>query len=171
MGTVFTNDGEKMFVWEKRGVVYVATRNAQQLYDRQETQVLNITSEVGNWADHGLMSMALDPNFSGTTGGYIYLLYVVDRRFLLSDNSIPADQGFDATIGRITRYKVINSGGLLIIDPSPAERKVLLGETPGTGIPILHDSHGLGSIIFAEDGTLLGILSRSDVMRFLQMRS
>jgi glucose/arabinose dehydrogenase len=32
---------------------------------------------------------------------------------------------------------------------------VLLGESANTGFPILYTSHGLGSLVFGEDGTLL----------------
>ncbi len=58
-----------------------------------------------------------------------------------------------ATIGRITRFTTSTSGGNLVA--SAASRKVLLGETKSTGIPILHESHGTGSLAFAADGTLL----------------
>jgi hypothetical protein len=160
MGTVFTESGQKMFVWEKKGIVYVCNRNAQQLYNRQNTPVLNIEQEVGNWHDQGLMSIALDPNFTDNGGGYIYLLYMVDRHHLMNfgtPNYNPSANDYNsATIGRVTRYKVITNGnGEMIIDPSPAERKILIGETRQTGVPQLHDSHGLGTLIFAADGTLL----------------
>ncbi len=113
---------------------------------------MDISAEVGNWGDHGLMGFALDPEFNAN--GLIYLLYVVDRRVLMNDNTIDADQGFNATIGRITRYATnTNASQELVTDLST--RVVLLGETRQTGIPILHDSHGLGTLAFAADGTLL----------------
>jgi glucose/arabinose dehydrogenase len=34
-------------------------------------------------------------------------------------------------------------------------RKILLGESKTNGFPILHESHGIGSLVFASDGTLL----------------
>ncbi len=115
--------------------------------------------EVGNWDDHGLTGFALDPNFD--TNGLIYLLYVVDRRFLMNDNT-PVDQGAVATIGRVTRYQTVNSGGNPVADLST--RTILLGETKSTGIPVLHDSHGMGSLVFAPDGTLL--LSAGDAATY-----
>src|SRR5690606_11667810 len=36
-----------------------------------------------------------------------------------------------------------------------ATRKVLLGESASTGVPILYESHGTGGLVFAQDGTLL----------------
>jgi glucose/arabinose dehydrogenase len=160
VGAQFTTDGLQLFVWEKGGKVYMCNRNGSGLYVKQEEPVLDISAEVLNWRDHGLLGFALDPNFAANR--LIYLLYAVDRRFLMEDNSISADGTGEltvaqrATIGRLTRYKtIINGNGNLVIDPNPAERVILLGETPSTGIPILFESHGVGTLVFASDGTLL----------------
>jgi glucose/arabinose dehydrogenase/PKD repeat protein len=153
IGAQFSTDGERLFVWEKGGRVYVCNRDAGGVYLKQTQVVLNISDEVCEWGDHGLTGFALDPNFANN--GYIYLFYVVDRRFLFNDNSIPVEQR-GATIGRVTRYKtIINGSGNLVIDPNPVERKILIGESPSTGIPQLHDSHSIGSLVFATDGTLM----------------
>src|SRR5688572_32443104 len=45
------------------------------------------------------------------------------------------------------------SGSNLVINPST--RFVLIGESKTTGMPILHHSHGTGTLAFAADGTLL----------------
>ena len=45
------------------------------------------------------------------------------------------------------------SGSNLVINPST--RLILIGESKTTGMPILHHSHGVGSLAFAADGTLL----------------
>ena len=65
----------------------------------------------------------------------------------------PASSSTGATIGRITRYKTTTSGSNTVADLST--RFILLGETRQTGICIMHDSHGLGTLAFAADGTLL----------------
>jgi len=155
VGATFTPDGLKMFVWEKGGRVYVLNRQANGTYTKQTTAVLNISEEVGDWRDFGLLGFTLDPNFS--SNGFIYCLYVVDRHYLMnfgtgSYNAATNDY-FKATIGRITRYTTSTSGGNLVANT--ASRKILLGETKSTGIPILHESHGTGSLAFAADGTLL----------------
>jgi len=147
-GLVFSPTGQ-MFVWERPGRVYVVENGV-----KQTQPLLDITEEVGSWHDHGLMSMALDPNFM--TNGYFYLLYVVDHYYLAnygtpSYNSSSNDY-FRATIGRITRYTARASDNFHSIDP--ASRFILLGETPQTGFPILYTSHGMGSLVFGEDGTL-----------------
>ena len=42
--------------------------------------VIDISEEVGDWRDYGMLGFALDPNFA--TNGLIYLLYVVDYHHL-----------------------------------------------------------------------------------------
>ncbi|MFM6926000.1 MAG: PQQ-dependent sugar dehydrogenase [Ferruginibacter sp.] len=154
VGAVFSKTGTKLFVWEKSGKVYVCNYSAGT-YTKQATPVLDISPEVGNWRDHGCLGFALDPNFD--VNGLIYLLYVVDRHHLLffgtGSYNAATNTYFAATIGRITRYKTITSGGNLVCDP--ASRTILVGETKSTGIPILHESHGVGTLAFAADGTLL----------------
>ena len=163
VGNTFNSSGTKLFVWEKGGKVFVCNWNpGTKIYDKQTTPVLDISDEVGNWRDHGLLGFALDPNY--TTNGLIYLLYVVDRYHLmyydsLSHGNTPNSYNaatniyYNVTIGRITRYKTIISGPNLVADP--ATRAVLVGETKKSGFPILHESHGVGSLQFAADGTLL----------------
>ena len=162
VGAAFSKDGEKIFVWEKAGMLYICNKSGSN-YVKQTTPVINLTAEVLNWRDHGLMGFALDPDYANN--GYIYLLYVVDRRFLMNDNSIVADEGHDATIARLTRYRVINSGGNLIADP--ASRTILIGESRFTGIPMVHEAHVVGCLAFAADGTLL--VSTGDAASYYTM--
>ena len=150
VGATFTSDGLKLFVWEKRGRVYVCNRSGSN-YSKQTTPVIDISAEVLNDRDFGLVGFALDPNFQAN--GYIYLLYVVDRRFLMNNGSTP-DEINEATIGRVTRYQTTTSqAGVITADMG--SRTILIGETPQTGLPILHQSHGVGTLAFAADGTLL----------------
>ena len=157
VGTVFSPDGQRLFVWEKDGRAYVCNRQANGNYAKQSQPVLNISDEVGGWRDFGMIGFALDPQFAGN--GFIYVLYVVDRHHLLTDGlasngyNSNTNQYFSATIGRVTRYTTTISGGNLVAIPS--SRKVLVGESRSTGMPILHESHGVGGLVFASDGTLL----------------
>ena len=156
VGAAFNKTGTKLFVWEKGGKVYVCKWNSNTLvYDKQATPVLNISHEVGNWRDFGLLGFTVDPNFD--VNGLIYLLYVVDRhhlkKFGTANYSYTTDDYYSATIGRITRYQTITSGTNLVADT--LTRAVLLGETASSGPPILYESHGIGSLAFAADGTLL----------------
>lgn len=119
-----------------------------------ESPVIDITEEVGFWADHGLISAALDPNFS--ENGYIYLLYNVDRHHLLyygSDEYDPEiDDEFKGGMGRITRYTLDLANFTSV---TPNSRQIILGESIGTGIPIAAQGHGAGALLFGEDGSLL----------------
>ena len=154
-GAAFSKDGQNLFVWQKGGKVYVCKRDANGNYLKQTQPVIDITNEVANWDAHGLVGFAADPNFA--TNGLIYLLYVVNRHHLLyfgtpSYNPLTDGSG-NATIGRVTRYKTITSGGNIVADHST--RFILIGETTSTVMPVLHHSHGVGSLAFAADGTLL----------------
>jgi glucose/arabinose dehydrogenase len=155
VGASFTPDGQKLFVWERGGKLYVCNRDGSGNYIKQATPVADISEEVANWDAHGMLGFALDPNFQ--TNGLIYLLYVVDRHHLLnfgtgSYNPNTTISG-QATIGRVTRYQTTTSGSNLVINP--ASRYILIGESKTTGMPILHHSHGVGTLAFAADGTLL----------------
>ncbi|RDC64211.1 PQQ-dependent sugar dehydrogenase [Adhaeribacter pallidiroseus] len=148
VGLTFNKDGSYMFVWEKGGKVWTVKNNQRKL-------MLDISEEVGDWRDFGLLGFTLDPNFS--TNGYIYLLYTVDRHYLLyygtSTYSPTANDYFKATIGRVTRYTAtLSTTGYAV---NKATRRVLLGVTKSSGIPTTHQSHGVGSLVFGADGTLL----------------
>ena len=111
--------------------------------DKQTTPVLDISEEVGDWRDHGLLGFTLDPDYD--VNNLIYLLYVVDRHYLLNfgtpQYSSTTNEYFAATIGRITRYKtIVNGSQQLVADNST--RTILLGESKSTGIPIVYESHG-----------------------------
>ena len=140
----------RMYVWERDGRVWIV-ENGEKL----SAPLLDIRDEVGGWRDFGLLGFALDPNF--LSNGYYYLLYVVDRHHLLYGGTPQYDptenEYFAATIGRITRYRANVATGFTTTIPS--SRFVLLGENVQDGPPILHESHGTGSLVFGDDGTLL----------------
>ena len=102
-----------------------------------------------------MLGFALDPNFR--VNGYIYVLYIVDRYYLFHFGipiTIPTPIEYNAaTIGRLTRYTCRPRDGFRSVDLT--SRLILIGETKQTGIPILSYTHGVGSLVFGEDGTLL----------------
>ncbi len=151
VGSTWDGNG-RSYVWEKAGRVWVIEDGVGL-----PQPLIDIRQEVGNWRDHGMLGFALDPNF--LVNGHIYLMYVVDRHHLMhfgtpAYNPVANDY-FDATIVRITRYTAI---GPAFNTVDPASRFVLLGESPQTGAPILHESHGAGSLAFGTDGTLLATI-------------
>ncbi|MGV6830006.1 MAG: PQQ-dependent sugar dehydrogenase, partial [bacterium] len=154
MGTQFNADGTKMFVWQKDGQVFVSNWDGTQ-YVQQVSPVVDLSEEVGNWRDFGMIDIELDPNFD--TNGYIYLSYMVDRHHLLyfgtPDYDANTDEYFNASITRLTRYTVNLTANPIVVDPN--SRLVLLGESISTGVPLLHQSHAGGDILFGDDGTIL----------------
>lgn len=146
-GITFAADGT-MFAWERAGRVWM-------LHDDEWFNVLDIRQEVGGWRDYGLLGFAIDRDF--LTNGRVYLMYVVDRHHLLNFGTPSYNPNsnayYNATIGRITRYTLdVDNDFHTVV---PGSRFILLGETKSTGVAILHESHGIGSLVFGSDGTLL----------------
>src|SRR5438034_4549256 len=131
VGITFESNGRK-YVWERTGKVWF-----QDPSDSSPSLMLNISEEGGTWEDHGMLGFALDPNFR--VNGYIYLLYVVDRYYLLNFGTPGYDPNLNqynaATIGRVTRYTCRSSDGFRSVDLT--SRLILVGETKQTGFPIL----------------------------------
>ncbi|MEM6378824.1 MAG: PQQ-dependent sugar dehydrogenase, partial [Bacteroidota bacterium] len=146
----FSEDNQ-LYIATKGGRIFVIDSSGAKV----DQPLIDISEEISNWGDHGLMDFALDPDF--TSNGYIYLLYAVDPHYLnfygtpnYSPDSTIID---DATIGRVARYQADPSTQFTTIIPE--SRKVLLGESWSTGIPLIYEFHGLGSLEAALDGTLL----------------
>jgi glucose/arabinose dehydrogenase len=150
MGLTFDETG-RMFVWEKAGKVFIVDTSGNKIPE----PLLDIHEEVGNWRDHGLLGFALDPEF--LNNGNYYLLYAVDRHYLLhygtSEYHPDSTTTHQASIGRVTRYTADASTNFQTT--IPGSRKVLIGEDITTGIPLYHESHGIGTLLFGEDGTLM----------------
>ncbi|MBK8497999.1 MAG: PQQ-dependent sugar dehydrogenase [Flavobacteriales bacterium] len=148
VGVTWDADG-RAYVWEKRGMVWIIQNGV-----RLPSPLIDISAEVGNWRDHGYLGFTLDPNF--LTNGRIYMMYAVDRHHLMNFGTGSYNAGtneyYAATIMRITRYTAIGPNFNTVDYNS---RYVLLGETRQTGIPLLHESHSTGSLMFGTDGTLL----------------
>ncbi len=118
--------------------------------------LLDISEEVGDWNDHGLHGFVYDPRY--VQNGFVYAYYVVDKHHLdffgTPQYDPAANEFFVDTIGRIVRYSVLDpSDPFTQVDYN--SRKVLLGETKFDGVPICAASHGIGSLLFGSDGSLL----------------
>ena len=149
VGIAFDENG-RMYVWEKGGKVWTVENGV-----KSAMPLIDISEEVGNWRDFGLVGFALDPNF--LNNGYLYLWYVVDRHHLMNfgtpNYNATTSIEKEATIARLTRYTATAGDNFTSVDYN--SRKILIGETKSAGPPILHESHGVGQIIFGTDGTLL----------------
>jgi glucose/arabinose dehydrogenase len=173
VGLTFASDG-RMFVWEKAGKVWLYQNGVPF-----NAPLIDLSSEVTTWHDHGLLGFALDPNFNNN--GYIYLLYAVDWGYLVSQENengqiypygdpveCPAPGGcIHDTIGRLIRYRCNTPATNPVVET--ASRTILIGHWKTRrngqgalapphitdGIAITAESHGVGSLMFATDGTLL----------------
>lgn len=148
VGAAFAPDG-RIFVWEKPGRVWTVENGV-----KSATPILDISDEVRNFGDYGMLGMALDPAFA--QNGRVYLLYAVDY-YDLVNMGLPGynpagSQSQRDSIGRITRYTLDASTGFHSV--VPGSRKVLLGESPSTGFPLIYQSHGIGTLAFGIDGSL-----------------
>lgn len=152
VGLCFADDGT-LFLLEKPGVVRVLSDAGSQ----QPLPFLDLSAEVNNDWDRGLLGIALHPGFvpDGGATSWVYLLYTVSP-------VPPADNGFNQnnkySFSRLTRWRAVTNGASIVADL--ASRQVLLGnQLPDGSVPdaiaSLHNSHSNGSLRFADDGTLL----------------
>ncbi|PHN00961.1 PQQ-dependent sugar dehydrogenase [Flavilitoribacter nigricans] len=149
-GVTFDDNG-RAYVWEKAGRIQMIDTLGKPF----PAPLLDISEEVSNWKDHGLMGFCLDHDF--LENGYIYLLYALDRHYY-DHYGTPAYHPDSSvlhqpTIGRVSRFTADPATAFTTI--IEGSKKVLLGETIGNGIPLLYAYHGLGSLIMATDRTLL----------------
>lgn len=133
-GLVFAPDG-RLFVSEVSGRVRIV-ENGVVL----PTPFINLQTEVLAYSHLGLIGIALDPDFANNR--YVYLLYTVKT---CGNNCV-------YSFGRLVRYTGTEESNGSIADPK--SRLVLIGETHQDGIPICSSSHTVGSLRWANDGTL-----------------
>ena len=136
VGIAFAPD-DRIFVAEKKGKVYVID-NGQKISE----PFIDLESEVLSKHDQGLLGIAVDPNFEKNR--WVYLLYVVDPTGGRDDDRF--------AFSRLTRYKA-RSENLNQADKN--SRQVLLGKDWRDGFIACSDQHLIGSLRFAQDGTLL----------------
>ena len=142
---------DDFITWTKQGQVWRWHAGAFG-----SSPLLDITEEVANWSEHGLHGFVRDPDYA--TNGYVYLCYDVDRyhvdNFGTPGYDPTASLFFTETIARVTRFTALDPA-----DPDspidPASRTVLIGATLADGIPVCSTAHGIGTLVFGDDGSLL----------------
>lgn len=145
------DDNRQAYIWDMTGKVYVM----DTLDQIQKTPLIDISEQMAKWLDIGMTGFALDPNF--LDNGYFYLLYPVDwhhyQYYGTADYNPQKTETNTATFGRIARFTAdAASNFTTVVEDS---EHILLGHSPEDGFPILFDSHGLGSLAFGTDGSLL----------------
>ena len=132
--------GNKLFVAEKGGTVWVLEDGR-----RLPGPFIDLSPEVNDAGERGLLGMAIDPNFE--ENGWVYLAFTVDPVF-----GAPDEQAEVVTYGRLVRYRASEESGRTIADPS--SRQILIGESAQDGIPVGSASHTVGDVVFGQDGFL-----------------
>ena len=154
VGMAFAPDG-RMFVWQKNGVVRVI-KNGQLL----PTPFIDLSAKVNTFDDRGFWGLAFDPQFA--SNGRIYMTYTFENAGT-PNSSAPRT----ARLVRVTADPANPDVAL------PGSEQVILGSVgtpPCTALPASADcigsdggSHTLGSLHFANDGTMfVGVGDGSD---------
>lgn len=138
----WTPDGRAIVV-EKSGLVKIAAAGASTT-----TTVLDLRNRVNDYNDRGLLGLAVDSQFA--TNPYVYLLYTYEL------NPIAPDGGGEM-VSQLLRVRLTGDNRMI-------EERVLLGSyTAGVCpaarndldcIPSDYDSHSIGTVLSAPDGTL-----------------
>jgi glucose/arabinose dehydrogenase len=140
----FASDG-RVFVAEKSGLLVVF----DSLTDQTPTVVADLTTQVDDYWDRGLLGLALDPNFP--TNPYVYLMYTADAppggTAPTWNDACPTPPGptTDGCVvsGRLVRIKL--SGNTMTGTP-----QVLISDQWCQQFP----SHSIGDLNFGPDGDL-----------------
>ncbi len=137
---VVPGPGGKLFIAEKGGRVWVFENGA-----RLSKLFIDLSAEVNDAGDRGLLGLAIDPNFE--ENGWVYLAFTVDP--IPGQPDEPAET---VTYARLVRYRATEESGRTVADPD--SRQVLIGESAADGIPVGFSSHTVGDLVFGEDGML-----------------
>jgi glucose/arabinose dehydrogenase len=143
----------RVFVAEKRGVVKTWSTYASFASNGAPTQAVDLSTDVYNYWDRGLMGLAVDPDYP--TSPYIYVLYTLDAPpgktapYWHDACNSPANGGPGATTdgcpaqNRLERVTINTSTGVA------TGRSTLL-----TGWCQQFPSHTAGNLAFGADGDL-----------------
>ena len=169
-------DGRNIYIAEKAGVIKVGRDGSTNL-----RTVLDISDQVNNVQDRGLIDLALHPDFQ--SNGYIYLTYTYDPPEVFNHvgNANAGPDGRGNRTARLVRYQLDAATGFTTV-VSGSERVLLgaagtwdnfnafvdstvnlsepqAGYDPQTGyvrdfINSDSRSHTIGALAFAPDGSL-----------------
>ena len=132
VGLAWAPDG-RTFIWQKNGIVRVLENDGTLV----AAPFLDFSDKVNTFDDNGMIGLAVAPDFA--TSGHIFLTYIHEV------GSDPNDSS-GTKFGRVVRVTA---------DPANPNRMLAGSEvTIMDGFPSNGGNHTLGSIRFAEDGTM-----------------
>ena len=171
----WTPDGETLFVAEKGGTIRV-WENGELL----STPFVDISSQVNDGGDRGLLDIAIHPDFENGSP-YVYALYTYDPPQVFDNEGLAGEDGLGNRAGRLTRitadastnFTTAVAGSEVVIlgtnstwdNFNPFVNSTVDFDEPPAGIlpdgTNLQDflaadseSHSIGSVEFGTDGTL-----------------
>jgi glucose/arabinose dehydrogenase/PKD repeat protein len=155
----------KVYIAEKSGRVRVWNNGTLQ-----SAAFLDLSSEVNSYGDHGLLGIAVHPNFPTTP--YVYLLYTYDPPGLAQDAAAArASRLLRVTADGATNYSTAVSGSGVVILGTNSVAANIGSTTSYTGPPSCeningyigfvpdcladdYSSHSIGTVVFGQDGKL-----------------
>jgi glucose/arabinose dehydrogenase len=143
----FSPDG-RVFVAEKSGIIKVY----ENLNDTTPEVVANLTTEVYDYWDRGLLGMALDPDFPAKP--YLYVLYTLDAP---PGGTVPTWGGTSPSDGCPTPPGPTTNG---CVATGRLAKLTLSGNKMVANTPLITDwcqqfpSHSIGDLGFGADGSL-----------------
>ncbi|WP_183710407.1 Calx-beta domain-containing protein, partial [Bradyrhizobium sp. ERR14] len=141
----WTPDGRYMLVAQKDGVVRVVDNGTLR-----STPLIDLSSEINDFGDRGLLGIAVNPNFA--TNHYVYLLYTYDPPETAGQSGLAAaDQGGNRPC-RLVRVTVDSS--TMIADP--ASEVVLVGKNSTWAYTSRPDANSGGDPSIVPSGIVNG---------------
>jgi glucose/arabinose dehydrogenase len=145
VGVTFAPDG-RIFIWQRDGVIRIVKNGALL-----PTPFLDISSKVNSYNDHGLLGVALDPNF--TANGWVYLFYTYETTGNPNDTT--------PKTGHLSRVTADPTNPDVMLANSEIILLGTLDVPPCSQYPVGADcfptdsyTHSVGSLRFLPDGTL-----------------
>jgi glucose/arabinose dehydrogenase len=131
--------GGRLYVAEKRGTVQVF----DSVDDPTPTQVIDVSADVHDYWDRGLLGLAVDPAF-GSGSDFVYLLYTYDPGNSWGDDCDDPTGVGCLVNGRLSRFPINPNG------TAGSQQELLVGRWCAQ-----FPSHTIGDLAFTEDGHLL----------------
>jgi glucose/arabinose dehydrogenase len=130
-------DGTHAYVAEKAGVILLA-----DMVTGQTTMVADLSAQVNNHQDRGLLDIALDPNFAHN--GYIYAFIVVDPADTAGHTGADGPDGAGNRYAQVVRLTADAATGFTTL--VQGSEKIILG----AGGHALSDISGAGLLDFTD---------------------